>query len=44
MAALGRYVIFVRVPHGTVCIERVLHGARNLPILFGATTEASPND
>jgi len=44
MAVLGHYVIFFRVPDGTVRIERVLHGARNLPILFGATTEASPND
>lgn len=35
MAALGRYVIFFRVLDGTVRIERVLHGARNLPVLFG---------
>lgn len=35
MAALGRYVIFFRVLDGTVRIERVLHGARNLPTLFG---------
>lgn len=31
MAALGRYVIFFRVLDDTVRIERVLHGARNLP-------------
>ena len=35
MAALGSYVIFFRVLDGTVRIERVLHGARNLPMLFG---------
>ncbi len=43
MAALGRYVIFFRVLDGTVRIERVLHGARNLPMLFGGTTEISPD-
>jgi toxin ParE1/3/4 len=31
MAALGRYVIFFRIIDGLVRIERVLHGARNLP-------------
>ena len=31
MAPLGRYVVFFRVIDGTVRIERVLHGARNLP-------------
>lgn len=31
MAALDRYVIFFRVLDGVVRIERVLHGARNLP-------------
>jgi toxin ParE1/3/4 len=35
MAALGHYVIFFRVLDGTVRIERVLHGAGNLPMLFG---------
>jgi plasmid stabilization system protein ParE len=40
MAALSRYVIFFRVLAGTVRIERVLHGARNLPILFGAARSA----
>lgn len=36
MAVLGKYVIFFRVTDGAVRIERVLHGARNLPILLGA--------
>lgn len=35
MAAIGRYVIFFRVIDGTVRIERVLHGARNLPVVLG---------
>ena len=34
MAALGRYVIFFRVLGEAVRIERVLHGARNLPTLL----------
>ena len=34
MAALGRYVIFFRHMDNTVRIERVLHGARNIPKLF----------
>ncbi len=34
MAALGSYVIFFRVIDGAVRIERVLHGARNLPVLL----------
>jgi toxin ParE1/3/4 len=34
MAALGRYVIFFRVIDNTVRIERVLHGARNLPAIL----------
>ena len=34
MAALGRYVIFFRVLDGLVRIERVLHGARNLPVVL----------
>jgi toxin ParE1/3/4 len=41
MAALGHYVIFFRVLDGTVRIERVLHGARNLPMLFGGTGNVS---
>ena len=35
MAALDRYVIFFRVIDGVVRIERVLHGARNLPAVLG---------
>ena len=34
MAPLGRYVIFFRVLDDTVRIERVLHGARNLPVVL----------
>jgi plasmid stabilization system protein ParE len=32
---MGRYVIFFRVLDDTVRIERVLHGARNLPVVLG---------
>lgn len=35
MAALDRYVIFFRVIDGVVRIERVLHAARNLPVVLG---------
>jgi toxin ParE1/3/4 len=35
MAVLGHYGIFFRVLDGTVRIERVLDGARNMPMLFG---------
>lgn len=41
MAALHRYVIFFRVIDGTVRIERVLHGARNLPAVVGSGREDS---
>lgn len=34
MAPLSRYVIFFRVLDDTVRIERVLHGARNLPVVL----------
>jgi toxin ParE1/3/4 len=34
MAALDRYVIFFRVLDGVVRVERVLHGARNLPTVI----------
>ncbi len=34
MAALESYVIFFRVLDDTVRIERVLHGARNLPVVL----------
>lgn len=36
MAALDSYVIFFRVLDGMVRIERVLHGARNLPVLLAS--------
>lgn len=41
MAALGYYVIFFRMHDGVVRIERVLHGARNLPMLFGQGNPSS---
>jgi len=41
MAALDRYVIFFRVIDGVVRIERVLHGARNLPVVLGQPAEAT---
>lgn len=41
MAALGHYVIFFRMHDGVVRIERVLHGARNLPMLFGQGNPSS---
>lgn len=34
MAALDRYVVFFRMIDGTVRIERVLHGGRNLPAVL----------
>lgn len=39
MAALDRYVIFFRVLDGVVRVERVLHGARNLPVVVGKKSE-----
>ncbi|HQR03403.1 MAG: type II toxin-antitoxin system RelE/ParE family toxin [Proteobacteria bacterium] len=44
MAPLGRYVIFFRVLENVVRIERVLHGARNLPAVLGADGEDPPAD
>jgi toxin ParE1/3/4 len=41
MAALDRYVIFFRVIDGVVRIERVLHGARNLPVVLGQPAETT---
>lgn len=41
LAASGRYVIFFRVLDGTVRIERVLHGARDLPLLLGEAGNVS---
>jgi toxin ParE1/3/4 len=43
MAALGRYVIFFRVIGDTVRIERVLHGARNLPAVLKRDSEQTGN-
>jgi toxin ParE1/3/4 len=40
MAPMGRYVVFFRVLGDMVRIERVLHGARDLPAIFGAGTGA----
>ncbi|OHC69621.1 MAG: addiction module toxin RelE [Rhodocyclales bacterium GWA2_65_20] len=37
MAALGHYVVFFRLIDRTVRIERVLHGARNLPAVLGSS-------
>ncbi|ACV36211.1 type II toxin-antitoxin system RelE/ParE family toxin [Accumulibacter sp.] len=34
MAPMGRYVVFFRVLDDMVRIERVLHGARDLPAIF----------
>ncbi len=36
MAAFESYVISFRILDGTVRIERVLHGARNLPVVIAA--------
>lgn len=38
MAAIDRYVIFFSYCDGTVRVERVLHGARNIPGLFQNAT------
>ena len=35
MAPMGRYAVFFRVLGDMVRIERVLHGARDLPAIFG---------
>ena len=34
MASIDRYLIFFRLIDGVVRIERVLHGARNLPLVI----------
>lgn len=39
MAAVDRYVIFFRVQGGVVRVERVLHGARNLPVVMAKESE-----
>jgi len=43
MAAIGRYVIFFRLIDNTVRIERVLHGARNLPVVLGGDNTEAPD-
>jgi toxin ParE1/3/4 len=43
MAAIGRYVIFFRLIDSTVRIERVLHGARNLPVVLGGDNTEAPD-
>ena len=40
IAALARYVVFFRVMDGAVRIERVLHGARNLPTVLESDQES----
>lgn len=39
MTALDRYVIFFRVLDGVVRVERVPHGARNLPVVIGRESD-----
>jgi toxin ParE1/3/4 len=39
MAALGHYVIFFRVNDGVIRIERILHGARNLPSVLASDSK-----
>jgi toxin ParE1/3/4 len=36
MVPFGHYLIFYTVDAGSIRIERVLHGARNIPALFDA--------
>lgn len=43
MAPMGNYVIFFRAVDGTVRIERVLHGSRDLPATLGRAGE-KPGD
>lgn len=42
MASLGRYLVFFRVLGDSVRIERVLHGARDLPAIFGSGVQPNP--
>jgi toxin ParE1/3/4 len=35
MVPFGRYLIFYTIDREGVRIERILHGARNIPILYG---------
>ncbi len=43
MAPMGRYVVFFRVIDDTVRIERVLHGARDLPAVLGLGDRETPD-
>jgi len=36
MVVFGRYLIFYSADFESVRIERILHGARNIPVLFDA--------
>ena len=38
MASMERYVVFFRVLDGVIRIERVLHGARDMPAIFRKIT------
>ena len=42
MAPMGRYVIFFRLLGDVVRIERVLHGARDLLVMFGQGGQGTP--
>ena len=42
MAPMGHYAIFFRVLGDVVRIERVLHGARDLPAVFGQGGQKTP--
>jgi len=42
LAVLGHYVVLFRVIAGTVRVERVVYGGRELPHLFGIPEPAKP--
>ncbi len=42
LAVVGRYVVLFRVVAGTVRIERVVYGGRDLPQLFDIPEPAKP--
>ena len=42
MTPMGRYVIFFRVLGDVVRIERVLHGARDIPAVFAQGLQDTP--
>ena len=41
---MGHYVIFFRVLGDAVRIERVLHGARDIPAVFEQAVQDPPTD